>query len=72
MDLRGKVPLTRHKLDFTVPLPASTVKKRAFPDKAALRECVLEMCAKGMSYRQIAREVGVHWTRVGKIIQSTK
>jgi hypothetical protein len=68
---RGRVPYTRHRLDFAVPLPASTVTKHAFPDKAALRECILEMRAKGMSYRQIAHEVGLHWTRVEQIVKST-
>jgi hypothetical protein len=30
------------------------------------------MRERGMSYRQIARQVGVHWTRVGQIAKSAE
>jgi transposase len=42
------------------------------PDKEKLRETILTLHAQGMSYREIGREVGLHWTRVGQIIQSIK
>jgi transposase len=40
------------------------------PDKAQLRTDILAMRADGMSYRQIARAVGLHWTRVQQIVKS--
>ncbi|MBL8160750.1 MAG: hypothetical protein JNJ61_02110 [Anaerolineae bacterium] len=30
------------------------------------------MRTNGMSYRQIAREIGLHWTRVGQIVKSAE
>jgi hypothetical protein len=35
------------------------------PDKEKLKETILTLRAAGWSYRQIGREVGLHWTRVG-------
>ena len=32
---------------------------------------ILALRAEGLSYRTIAREVGLHWTRVGQILKST-
>jgi len=70
VDLRGAVPLTRHILRFDIPLPASTESDLRNPDKAQLRADILAMRANGMSYRQIAREVDLHWTRVQQIVTS--
>lgn len=39
------------------------------PDKDVLRQTILDLRAQGMSYRQIAELVGLHWTRVGQIAQ---
>ena len=57
----------RHILHFDIPLPASTESDLRNPDKEQLRTNILAMRADGMSYRRIAREVGLHWTRVGQI-----
>jgi hypothetical protein len=42
------------------------------PDKARLKETVLALRAAGWSYRQIGRQVGLHWTRVGQILKGLK
>ena len=66
------MPLTRHILRFDIPLPASTESDLLNPDKAQLRADILAMRANGMSFRQIARKVGLHWTRVQQIVKSTE
>lgn len=72
MDLRVSVPLTRHSLRFNIPLPASTESDLRNPDKEQLRADILAMRVAGMSYRQIARVVGLHWTRVQQIVKSSE
>jgi hypothetical protein len=67
VDLRVSGTLTRHILRFDIPLPASTESDLHNPDKEQLRADIFTMRANGMSYRQIARAVGLHWTRVGQI-----
>jgi DNA-directed RNA polymerase specialized sigma24 family protein len=37
-----------------------------------LKETILALRAAGWSYREIAREVGLHWTRVGQILKRAK
>ncbi len=56
-------------LNFEIPLPHSTVTKLSFSDKAVLRTLVLEMHEQKMSYREIGRALGLHWTRVGQILR---
>jgi hypothetical protein len=70
MDRRVSVPLTRHILRFDIPLPASTESDLRNPDKEQLRADILTMRASGMSYRKIARVVGLHWTRVQQIVKN--
>jgi hypothetical protein len=72
LDLRVSGTLTRHILRFDIPLPTSTESDLRNPDKEKLRTDILAMRANGMSYRQIAREVGLHWTRVQQIVKSTE
>jgi hypothetical protein len=55
-------------LNFEIPLPQSTVTKLSFSNKALLRTLVLEMHEQGMSYREIGKALGLHWTRVGQIL----
>jgi hypothetical protein len=50
----------------------SIVANRSNPDKAKRQETILVLRAAGWSYRQIGREAGLHWTRVGQIIKSTE
>ncbi len=61
------MPLTRHILRFDLPIPPSTESDLRNPDKDALRQIILDLRSQGMSYRQIAEVVGLHWTRVGQI-----
>jgi hypothetical protein len=70
VDLRGTVPLTRHIHAFDIPLSSSTESDLRNPDKDHLRTKILTMRTDGISYRQIAREVGLHWTRVQQIVKS--
>lgn len=70
LDLRVSVPLTRHILQFDIPLPPSTESALRNPDKDTLRQTILDLRAKDMSYRQIAEIVGLHWTRIPQILKS--
>jgi hypothetical protein len=47
----------------------STAANERNPDKAKLKETILVLREMGWSYRQIGREVGLHWTRVGQILR---
>lgn len=58
-----------HILQFDILLPASTESDLHNPDKEQLRADIFTMREQGMSYCQIAREVGLHWTRVQQIIR---
>jgi hypothetical protein len=66
---RGSHPYTRHTLEFDLPVPPSAAANQRYPDKAQLKETVLALREMGWSYRQIGREVGLHWTRVGQIVK---
>jgi len=46
--------------------PSSAQK---YSDKAEQRRVIMRLRAQGWSYREIAREVGLHWTRVGQILK---
>jgi DNA-directed RNA polymerase specialized sigma24 family protein len=37
-----------------------------------LKEAILALRVQGWSYRQIAAEAGLHWTRVGQILKDVK
>jgi DNA-directed RNA polymerase specialized sigma24 family protein len=52
-----------------LPISPSTAANERNPDKAKLKETILALRAAGWSYRQIGREVGLHWTRVGQIVK---
>jgi len=41
-----------------------------YSDKAEQRRVIMQLRALGWSYREIADEVGVHWTRVGQILKA--
>jgi DNA invertase Pin-like site-specific DNA recombinase len=68
MDLRGIVSKTRHKLDFHILLPQSTISHQLNPDKIALREQIFALRLEGKSYREIAEIVNIHFTRVYQIL----
>jgi hypothetical protein len=48
---------------------ASTAANQRYHDKAELKETILTLREMGWSYREIGREVGLHWTRVGQILK---
>jgi hypothetical protein len=48
-------------------MPASNSVSYQHVDKAELRATILSLREKGMSYRQIGEQVGLHWTRVEQI-----
>jgi hypothetical protein len=48
----------------------SAVVYRRHPDKAQLKETILALRAARWSYREIGREVGVHFTRIGQILKN--
>ena len=70
--LRDGNPITIHMLNFEIPLPQSTVTKLSFSDKALLRTLVLKMHEQGMSYREIGKALGLHWTRVRQLVRNEK
>lgn len=43
-----------------------------FTDAETLRQTIVTLRSEGRSCRQIAREVGLHWTRVGQIVKGKK
>jgi hypothetical protein len=57
-NLRDGNPITRHTLNFEIPLPQSTATRLSFSDKARLYTLVLEMHEQGMSYREIGKALG--------------
>jgi len=65
---RDNHPSTGRTHGFDLPVPATTAASDRNPDKAKLKEIILALRAQGWSYRQIAAEVGLHWTRVGQIL----
>jgi hypothetical protein len=56
-------------LVFEIPVSIATRSEKLHPDKEKMRLFILEMRAKGMSYRKIADVLGIHWTRVGQILR---
>jgi len=46
------------------------MSKQRNPDKTQLREKIIRLREQGMSYREVAREVGLHGTRVRQIVKS--
>jgi len=66
----GRHPFARHTLEFD--LSVSAACKRKYSDKAEQKRVILELRALGWSYREIANEVGLHWTRVGQIVKNKK
>ena len=63
-------PKTRHTLEFALPLPASTSTNQQVQDKAKVRETIFKLRAEGLSYREIANVVGLHFTRIRQILKA--
>jgi hypothetical protein len=60
------------KLDFALAQSGIAIATRRNPDKELLHATILALRAQGMSYREIAEEVGLHWTRIQQIVKSGK
>ena len=69
-NLRDGNPITRHKLNFDIPLSQSTFTNLLFSAKTIRRALVLAMREQKMSYREIGKALDLHWTRVHQIIKS--
>jgi hypothetical protein len=65
---RASNPKTRHTLEFTLPLPAATITNQQVQDKAKVRETIFQLRAEGLSYREIANVIGLHFTRIRQIL----
>jgi DNA-directed RNA polymerase specialized sigma24 family protein len=48
----------------------SATNNRKYPNKSEQKRVILALRALGWSYRELAEEVGLHWTRVGQILKS--
>jgi hypothetical protein len=72
MDLRAYLSKTIHKHEFVIPQSSSTSTDNRYPDKAKLLETILTLRAGGMSYREIAWAIGVHFTRVQQILKTAQ
>ena len=55
---------------YVISFAASSLSNRHY--RIQLRETIFVLRAQGMSYRAIAREVGLHWTRIGQILKAEK
>jgi DNA-directed RNA polymerase specialized sigma24 family protein len=56
-------------LDFPIPEPLSRSTDQRYPDKQQLNEMILDLREQGVSYREIATQLGIHWTRVWQLLQ---
>jgi hypothetical protein len=56
-------------LPFEIPLSLTNLSDQHYTNKEQLKSIIIEMHESGMSYRQIAAALGIHWTRVGQIIK---
>jgi hypothetical protein len=54
---------------FNLPVPPSTSTDDRHPDKAILRDKIMMLRDRGMSYREIGERLGLHWTHVGQIVK---
>lgn len=69
MDLRGFVPFPSQKRRFIVLESAYVIATSRHIHKRELKDRVFRLRDEGLSLREIAREVGLHWTRVWQILQ---
>ena len=69
--LRDFVSYTRHIYTFYISKPLSKISNLRHNDKAQLRATIFALRAQGMSYRQIAAVVNLHWTRIQQIVNET-
>ena len=57
------------KLDFALVQSEIAIATQRNPDKELLRVTILALREQGMSYREIAQEVRLHWTRIQQIVK---
>jgi len=70
MDLRVLFSSPSQKLDFALAQSDIARATQRNPDKQLLHATVLELRGQGMSYREIAQVIGLHWTRIRQIVKS--
>ena len=70
MDLRDCTPFPSYWQPFEVAYSEVAIATWRNPDKDLLRAIVIEFREEGMSYREIAWAVGLHWTRIQQIVKS--
>jgi hypothetical protein len=71
MDLRALSRILSQKQLFVIPLSEYAIATQLYPDKFQLRSTILDMGASSMSYRQIGKVMGIHWTRVQQIVKGS-
>ena len=69
MDLRGVVPFPSQKRGFVVLESEYVIAKSRHQHKRELKDRILRLRDEGFSLREIARQVGLHWTRVWQILK---
>jgi len=52
-----------------MPVSPSIAASQRNPDKEKLKATILALRALGWIYREIGRDVGLHWTRVAQIVK---
>ncbi|MDZ4765131.1 MAG: helix-turn-helix domain-containing protein [Chloroflexota bacterium] len=67
--MRDSVSNTRHLHLLDLPVASSTSTDDRHPNKAVLRDQIMLLRDRGMSYREIGELLGLHWTRVGQIVK---
>lgn len=72
MDLRDIVSFPSHSTEFNVLLSGNASALQRHPNKAQVREVILTLRENNLSYREISRIVGLHWTRVAQIVNTAR
>lgn len=69
--LEGNPSKTRHLVVFSLPVPKSTLSKRLHPDKAMLRQRVIELRSEGKTLHEIADILCISSSRVDQILKNS-
>jgi hypothetical protein len=54
---RGRVSLTRHNIEFPIPLPSSTLSDHLNPDKEKLRETIFDFGVRAGAFARLLRRL---------------
>jgi DNA-directed RNA polymerase specialized sigma24 family protein len=69
VDLRVLFSSPSQKLEFELAQSDIATATQRNPDKELLRVTILALREQGMSYREIAQAIGLHWTRIQQIVK---